>query len=64
MAVRLIRAYGNDWRCDACPFRQVYTNPGPNGYATRVDHKEDEDVPLVINGVIVGRIAVADVLPA
>ena len=42
---------------------EVYTNPGPNGYATRVDHKEGEDVPLVINGGIVGRIAVVDILP-
>jgi Uma2 family endonuclease len=42
---------------------EVYTNPGPDGYATRDLFKPGESVPVVIDGIEVGRIAVADILP-
>jgi Uma2 family endonuclease len=42
---------------------EVYTNPGPDGYASRVDYAVGTEVPLVIDGMTVGRIAVADMLP-
>jgi len=42
---------------------EVYTSPGPDGYASRNDFREGHDVSVVIDGVEVGRIAVADILP-
>ena len=42
---------------------EVYSDPGPHGYVSRVDYAVGMDVPLVIDGVTVGRIAVADLLP-
>jgi Uma2 family endonuclease len=42
---------------------EVYSDPGPDGYATRVDYALGADVPLVIDGDTVGQIAVADMLP-
>ena len=42
---------------------EVYTDPGPAGYGSRVDFPPGQDVPVVIAGVEVGRIAVADLLP-
>jgi Uma2 family endonuclease len=42
---------------------EVYTDPGPAGYAARVDFLPGQDVPVVIGGVEVGRIAVSDILP-
>jgi Putative restriction endonuclease len=42
---------------------EVYGNPGPDGYASQVVYAVGMDVPLVIDGVTVGRIAVADMLP-
>jgi Uma2 family endonuclease len=42
---------------------EVYTGPGQDGYASRDDFGEGHDVPVVIDGVEVGRIAVADILP-
>ena len=42
---------------------EVYTGPGPDGYASREDFREGTDVRVVIDGVEVGRIAVADILP-
>ena len=42
---------------------EVYTGPGQDGYASRDDFREGADVPVVINGVEVGRIAVVDILP-
>jgi Uma2 family endonuclease len=42
---------------------EVYTGPGPDGYASQTDYTPGMDVPLVIDGVIVGHIAVDDLLP-
>ncbi len=42
---------------------EVYTNPGPAGYASRQDFFPGQDVSVVIAGVEIGRIAVADILP-
>ena len=42
---------------------EVYTDPGPNGYASRLDSKPGQDVPVVIDGIEVGRIAVSAMLP-
>lgn len=42
---------------------EVCTIPGPDGYASRNDFREGHDVPVVIDGVEVGRIAVAEILP-
>jgi Uma2 family endonuclease len=42
---------------------EVYTGPGSAGYASRVDFIPGQLVPVVINGVDVGQIAVSDILP-
>jgi Uma2 family endonuclease len=42
---------------------EVHTGPGPDRYATCVIHKPGESIPVVIDGVEVGRIAVDDILP-
>jgi Uma2 family endonuclease len=42
---------------------EVYNGPGPDGYATCVVYKPDDFVPVVIDGVEVGRIAVDDLMP-
>ena len=42
---------------------EVYTGPGPDGYASRTDYVPGMNVPLVIDGTIVGHIAVDDLLP-
>ena len=42
---------------------EVYSDPRPDGYALRVDYAPGADVPLVIEGTTVDRIAVADMLP-
>jgi Uma2 family endonuclease len=49
---------------------EVYTDPDPGphvsgvgGYRSRVDYQPGQDVPVVIDGQEVGRIAVADLLP-
>jgi Uma2 family endonuclease len=42
---------------------EVYTDPGPTGYATRTDFASGQHVPVVIGGQQVGQIAVDDVLP-
>jgi Uma2 family endonuclease len=42
---------------------EVYTGPGPAGYQSRQDLKPGQDVPVVVDGVEVGRIPVADLLP-
>ena len=42
---------------------EVYSDPGPAGYATRRDHRDGEAVPVVIDGQPVGQIAVAEILP-
>lgn len=42
---------------------EVYTDPGSGAYASRTDYKPGQEVPVVIDGVEVGRIAVTSVLP-
>ena len=42
---------------------EVYTDPGPAGYATRTDYRPGQQVPVVIGGQPVGQIAVDDLLP-
>jgi Uma2 family endonuclease len=42
---------------------EVYSHPVPDGYGLRVEYAPGSDVPLVIDGVTVGWIAVADMLP-
>ena len=42
---------------------EVYTGPGPDGYATQTDYSPGMNVPLVIDGVTVAEIAVDDILP-
>jgi Uma2 family endonuclease len=42
---------------------EVYNDPGPTGYAKRQVFKFGHAVPVVIDGVEIGRIAVADILP-
>jgi Uma2 family endonuclease len=42
---------------------EVYTDPGPAGYGSRVDFSPGQEVPVVIVGVEVGRVPVADLLP-
>jgi Uma2 family endonuclease len=42
---------------------EVHTDPGPGGYGSRRIFKPGRRVPVVIAGVEVGRIRVADILP-
>jgi Uma2 family endonuclease len=42
---------------------EVYTDPGPAGYASRTDYAPGQQVPVVIDGVRRGQIAVDDILP-
>ena len=42
---------------------EVYSDPGPLGYLSRVFLKPGQTIPLVIDGTEVGQIAVDDVLP-
>jgi Uma2 family endonuclease len=42
---------------------EVYTGPTSTGYSSRIDYAPGANVPVVIDGVEVGQIAVADMLP-
>jgi Uma2 family endonuclease len=42
---------------------EVYTDPGPAGYASRVDYRPGQAVPVAIGGRPVGQVAVDDLLP-
>ncbi len=42
---------------------EVYSGPGPAGYEGRQDLTPGQDIPVVVDGVEVGRIPVADILP-
>lgn len=42
---------------------ELYTHPGPAGCGSRVTFQAGQDVPVVVAGVEVGRIAVAEILP-
>ena len=41
----------------------VYSDPGPDGYAITERYGPGSQVPVVIDGAVVGRIAVDDLLP-
>ena len=43
---------------------EVYSDPRPDGYATRTDYRSVQHVPVVLDGTIVGHIAVDDMLPS
>jgi len=42
---------------------EVYTGPGPDGYRSSLILKPGQDVPVLIAGSEVGRVAVTDLLP-
>ncbi len=42
---------------------EVYTGPGPDGYKKRSDFAAGQSIPVIIDDVEVGTIAVADILP-
>jgi Uma2 family endonuclease len=42
---------------------EVYTDPGPTGYASRHDFPIGQQVPVVIDGRQIGQIPVADIMP-
>jgi Uma2 family endonuclease len=42
---------------------EVYSNPAPDGYRLRQVFLPGSDIPVVIAGIEVGRIAAADLLP-
>jgi Uma2 family endonuclease len=43
---------------------EVYTDPGPEGYRSRVDFSGGQSVPIVIDGQPLGQVAVDDILPS
>jgi Uma2 family endonuclease len=42
---------------------EVYSGPGPAGYQNRQDLKPGQELSVIVDGVEVGRIPVADILP-
>jgi hypothetical protein len=42
---------------------EVYSGPNSNGYATRDVYRPGDYVPVVLDGTVVGQIAVDDILP-
>ena len=42
---------------------EVYSCPQPDGYATRTDYQSGQHVPVVLDGTVVGQIAVDNLLP-
>jgi Uma2 family endonuclease len=42
---------------------EVYADPSPSGYRSRLILKPGQDVPVVVDGAELGRIAVAGILP-
>jgi Uma2 family endonuclease len=42
---------------------EVYTLPYSDGYHSRQDHSSGQDVPVTIEGALVGRVQVAEILP-
>ncbi len=43
---------------------EVYSDPTPDGYRSMQIFTPGQDIPVAIDGVEVGRIAVADILPS
>jgi Uma2 family endonuclease len=42
---------------------EVYTSPTADGYGDMQAYKPDDNVPIVLDGVVVGYVAVSDILP-
>jgi Uma2 family endonuclease len=42
---------------------EVYSCPQADGYATRTDYQSGQHVPVVLDGAVIGQIAVDDLLP-
>ncbi len=42
---------------------EVYASPTPNGYATRDIYRSGQNIPVVLDGTVVGQIAVDDIMP-
>ncbi len=42
---------------------EVYSDPGPDGYRTREVFAPGMNVPIVIDGTVIGHVAVNDILP-
>ena len=42
---------------------EVYACPQPDGYATRTDYQSGQQVPVVLDGTVIGQIAVDNILP-
>ena len=42
---------------------EVYSDPTTEGYASRVDYAAGEQIPVVVDGITIGMVAVADILP-
>jgi Uma2 family endonuclease len=42
---------------------EVYSDPGPDGYRTREVFTAGTNVPIVIDGAVIGHVAVNDILP-
>src|ERR1700679_1655262 len=65
----MVRVYGkagipNDWIVNLIDRQiEVYSDPRPDGYATRTDCRSGECVPVILDGTVVGQIAVDDILP-
>ena len=41
---------------------EVFAEPTSDGYGSKREYKPGEDVPVVLNGAEVGRIAISDLL--
>jgi hypothetical protein len=41
---------------------EAYTEPNPDGYASRVDYAPGERVFVVVDGATIGTVGVADIL--
>jgi Uma2 family endonuclease len=41
---------------------EVYTGPTKTGYDARRDYRPGEEIPVTLDGVLVGTIAVSDIL--
>jgi len=42
---------------------EIYTQPGASGYQCRQEFDVGQNVPVVVDGVEAGQIAVVDILP-
>jgi Uma2 family endonuclease len=42
---------------------EVDTDPAPEGYGSRQDYHAGDSIPLVIDGQVIGQVAVDDILP-